>query len=152
VFFFCPLFFLLPRSVLPLKREERPPPRRASLPLSLLAVIGGLAPRRYSLYARAVHSRVPSRYYFARPVRVQCGCSMSVTPDGIRHVVPCFVVYGVSPVIFFIFFLRISKKISNFARKIVWGPQRTLTECIRWGSVVHDESSYDRCIGSRTKS
>ena len=33
---FAPFFSFAPRSVLPLKREERPPPRRASLPLSLL--------------------------------------------------------------------------------------------------------------------
>ena len=35
--------------------------------------VGGLPLRRYSLHVRAVYSRVPSRYYFARPVRVQCG-------------------------------------------------------------------------------
>ena len=43
---------------------------------------------------------------------------MSVTPDGIRHVVPCFVVYGVSPVIFFLFSLRISFFCCTFARKL----------------------------------
>ena len=98
---FCPFFFFCPLF------EARG--------------IGGLAPRRYSLRVRAVHSRVPSRYYVARPVRVQCGSSMSVTPDGIRHVVPCFVVYlpvapcwsnsrrySAEPCVFFFFSLRIS--------------------------------------------
>ena len=94
--FFCPLFFFCPPERSPVKREERPPPRRAilpppkraTLPLSQACGVGGLPLRRYSLYVRAVYSRVPSRYYVARPVRVLLGSSVFIPPDGIRHPVP----------------------------------------------------------------